>query len=248
MPARSPIGAFFADVKRGLLQLLLPNTCWACAAPLPERDRSFCAPCEWALRTDPFFACPRCGSTVGPHVPLEGGCIHCRDESFAFDAVVRVGTHDGLLRDMVLRLKQPGGDTLAEAVAGLLAEDLARKLAPLRPDCLVPVPLHWLRTFQRGFNQSAIIAGRVASVLGKPCRPRLLRRVRRTLPQTSQTGAQRRDNVRGAFLARPAADLAGKTLVLVDDVMTTGSTAHEAARALKALKPARIAVCVLARR
>lgn len=236
---------FLRDLQRGLLQLFLPNTCWICQQDVPEADESFCVSCLGALTTDPFGSCPRCGGTVGPYVPLVPGCVHCRDESFAFDGVVRLGPYDGLLRAAILRMKS--GEALAEALSLVIAQHLAPAIAPWRPDLVVPVPLHWLRYLHRGFNQSEILARNLADKLGIPCRPRLLRRVRRTLSQTSRTPAQRRENVRAAFAARRDPAVEGRTVLLVDDVLTTGATAHNAAQALRTLKPARVHVCVLAR-
>lgn len=238
---------FFRDLTQGFLQLLVPNTCWVCERHLPDEQRSFCEFCHVALTTDPFPSCWRCGASVGPHVPLEEGCIHCHQETYAFDRVFRFGVYDGLLRETVLRLKQPGGEDLAEAVAVLFAQRLAPIVSPFNPDVILPVPLHWLRYLRRGFNQSETLARALAGELGKPCRPRLLRRIRHTPKQTTQTPAQRRENVKKAFLARSGASLEGKTVVLVDDVLTTGATANEAAGALGLLKPKLIIVCILVR-
>jgi ComF family protein len=116
----------------------------------------------------------------------------------------------------------------------------------LQPEVIVPVPLHWQRRWSRGFNQSEELARALARELKIPCRPAALRRTRATPLQTTSTIAQRRANVRGAFAARDVKDIAGKTVVLVDDVMTSGATASEAARALRTLKPVRIIVAVLA--
>ena len=73
---------FLRDLKRGLLQLVLPNTCWVCETPLPDRDEPFCQACSQALTTDPHLACPRCGSTVGPFVPLDEGCTQRDDAAY----------------------------------------------------------------------------------------------------------------------------------------------------------------------
>jgi ComF family protein len=117
----------------------------------------------------------------------------------------------------------------------------------LQVEVVVPVPLYWLRRLTRGYNQSAAVAGGVARVLGLPCRPRWLRRVRNTPKQVGQSLAARQENVRGAFRARRRAPLAGRSVLLVDDVMTTGATLGEAARALRAAGAARVAVAALAR-
>jgi ComF family protein len=244
------MAGFLRNLAQGVGQLFLPNTCWVCEQPLPLQSLSFCADCHRELTSDPFAACPRCGSTVGAYVDVEGGCTSCRGDEFHFDGVLRLGVYDGKLRDVILRLKQDTGENLAEAIAPLFAEHLAAALAGLagrQPDVVAPIPLHWLRYWQRGFNQSEVLARALAQKLGKLCRPRLLRRVRRTPPQTSQTPAQRRENVRGAFALRRTLDLEGKTVLLVDDVLTTGATCSEAAKTLRPLRPAKIFACVLAK-
>jgi predicted amidophosphoribosyltransferase len=105
----------------------------------------------------------------------------------------------------------------------------------------------WWRHWQRGYNQSEALARALARRLGVPCRPRWLRRVRHTPHQTQQPPSARAGNVRDAFRARRGAPVTGATVLLVDDVLTTGSTASEAARALRAAGAARVVAGVLAR-
>ena len=159
-----------------------------------------------------------------------------------------MGPYQELLRDVILRLKNSRHETLAEIIGNLWAYHLAPRLRDLSPQVVVPVPLHWTRRYwERGFNQSEILARCLAKSLQIPCYPHCLRRLRRTPRQTQQeTPAARYENVRGAFKARSRYSLTGKSVLLVDDVLTTGATANEAARALRVLKPARIMVVVLA--
>jgi ComF family protein len=240
------------DIARGLLDLVYPPICWVCEVLQPRLDDGVCPPCLHKITHDPHPTCPRCSSTVGPHVHMEGGCIHCRDVSFAFDQALRLGPYhqhtpaENLLRAVILRMKHKGGQGLADVIGRLWGRTMAPRLNVLRPDLVVPVPLHWQRRWSRGFNQSEALARALARELKVICRPPVLRRTRATPLQTTSTIAQRRENVRGAFAARQAKDVAGKTVVLVDDVMTSGATASEAARALRTLKPARIVVAVLA--
>jgi ComF family protein len=114
-------------------------------------------------------------------------------------------------------------------------------------DVVIPVPLHWWRRFRRGYNQSEALASRLAYRMRLPCRPGWLRRIRHTPQQTAQTPSERRENVRGAFRARSWARLRGKVVLLVDDVLTTGTTCNEAARALRGAGAAQVVVAVLAR-
>jgi ComF family protein len=233
-------------LTRGFLHLIYPGTCWVCGQFLAEEQAGFCESCRSALTHEPHPTCPRCASSVGPFVDLEGGCTRCRAESFAFDQSLRLGPYEGLLRDVVLRQKHAHGEGLAEIVGKLWAEHLGDRLRHLKADVVIPVPLHWRKHLTRGYNQSQAMARELAAALGIPCKPRWLRRIRHTQPQTEQTPAARRENVRDAFRARTGLSLQGKTVLLVDDVMTTGSTASEAARALKATRPARVIVAVLA--
>jgi ComF family protein len=235
------------DLLNGFIQLIYPNTCWVCANFMPEAQQRVCSSCLPRLTIDPYPTCPRCSSTVGPHLVLGDGCPECRDVSFAFAGAFRMAPYEGLLRDVILRMKHRSGEDLAEVIGALWAKKMAPRLAPLAPEVVIPIPLHWTRRWQRGFNQSEILAAALAKALGKPCWSRALRRVRRTETQTAQpSGSARRENVKHAFKACRGYDLKGKAVLLVDDVLTTGATAHEASRALAVHKPRSIHVVVLA--
>jgi ComF family protein len=236
-----------ATLARGLLQIFYPNLCWICRQPISPEQQSFCTSCREALCSDPRPNCPRCAATVGPYAELETGCPACRKEGFVFDRAVRLGPYEGPLRDVIVRMKHPLGQSLAEIVAAEWATRVLEKLRPLAIDDVVPVPLHWWRRWQRGYNQSDALASAMARVLQRPCHPYGLRRLRKTAKQVGLSTSQRRANVRGAFVARRTLSLTGKNVLLVDDVMTTGSTAHEAARALREAGAVRIVVAVLAR-
>src|SRR5438105_15952474 len=136
-------------LNRGLLELLYPGACWACAQPLPPGHVHFCAACHAALTADPLPTCPRCASTVGPFVNLRDGCTQCRDTPFAFERAHRLGPYDGLLRDLVLRLKRQSGDGLAEVLGELWADQAGSALRATGADVVIPVPLHWWRRLTR---------------------------------------------------------------------------------------------------
>jgi len=197
--------------------------------------------------TDPNPSCERCAATVGPYVNTADGCPRCRGESFAFDGALRLGTYEGPLREVILRLKHAHNEGLAEIVAAAWAERSLDKLHPLSIASVVPVPLHWWRRWQRGYNQSEALARTLAQSLGVPCQTHAVRRVRRTVSQANLSLPAGRENVRGASGARRGGTLGRKTVLLVDDVMTTGRTVHEVARELRNGGAGRVIVAMLAR-
>src|SRR5262249_35832844 len=172
------------ELARGLVGLLYPTLCWVCGSAIAPDQVDFCAACRHTLTIDPHATCPRCASTVGPHVDVSKGCVSCRDLSLFFDRAVRLGPYEGLLRDVVLRMKHQAGEGLAEVVGRLWAEQAQSSLRALKVDVVIPVPLHWWRQWTRGHNQSAALAYALAGKLSLPCRPRWLRRVRATAMQT----------------------------------------------------------------
>ncbi len=235
------------ELFQGALQLIFPAVCGACNRSLTADESNFCSECRSALTTDPFSTCPFCAATIGSHASVQDGCPQCRASHFHFERALRLGPYEGLLREVILRLKNRDGETLAELIGELWAEHAAARLRDFAADVVIPVPLHWWRRWHRGYNQSETLAIMLASRLRVPCRPGWLRRIRHTPQQTSQTPAERKENVRGAFRARSWAPLRGKKVLLVDDVLTTGSTCHEAARALRKAGAVQVAVAVLAR-
>jgi ComF family protein len=236
------------ELGRGLLQIFYPNMCWVCGQSIAQDKHAFCDSCHDAVFLDSQAVCPICAATVGPFANIDHGCLACRNQHFAFDRAVRLGPYAGALRDVILRLKHGHAEGLAELVA---AEWAKRAVEPLRAcavQCVVPVPLHWWRRWQRGYNQSEVLARALAAALKVPLHCRGLRRIKRTVMQSRLPSATaKRENVRGAFMARRSLNCAGQTVLLVDDVLTTGSTAHEAARTLRQAGAGRVVVAALAR-
>jgi ComF family protein len=231
----------------GLLQLVYPGYCLLCAGRLDPERGHFCPACEAGLFVDPLRSCPRCAATVGPFTVSSAGCSVCRTELFSFDAAVRLGPYEGVRQEAVLRMKHHTGEGLAEVLGDRWAERVASRLEGLRVEAVVPVPLHWWRRWRRGYNQSAALAWGLANRLGLAFHPWALRRIRFTPSQTQQTREGRRENVRSAFRARRGTVFAGRNVLIVDDVMTTGATASEAALALKNAGAGRVVVAALTR-
>jgi ComF family protein len=233
------------DLFRGFVDLIYPAACLHCGAALGENVRDLCPDCRAALLDDPHATCPRCASTLGPNLPAADHCTKCRNQSFAFDRAVRLGPYEGLRREVILKLKHSANEGLAEVVGEAWA---AERIAVIRNhgiDAVVPVPLHWRRRWTRGYNQAESLAAAWAKALDVPIQRRWLKRIRPTPLQTTLSATARRDNVYGAFRAARTAKLRGAVVLLVDDVMTTGATANEAAKALKKGGAARVIVAAL---
>jgi ComF family protein len=233
--------------SHGLLQIVYPATCLACGGSPEQYQDRLCSSCRHLLANLNTQVCPRCAATVGPYVELEDGCTHCRKLSFPFERVLRLGPYSGALREAVLRTKHLAGEDLAEALGQLWADVSFKEFQALGVQAVVPVPLHWFKRWKRGYNQSEALAQPLAAKLGLPCLKRCLRRTRYTSQQTQPSVVNRLSNVHNAFKARIPGKLRKKSLLLVDDVFTSGSTASEAAKALKRGGAGKIIVAVLAR-
>ena len=173
----------------------------------------------------------------------QGRCALCRSGRRGFDAAYCFGSYEGILREWIHLYKYARIKPMARPLGNLLAEVVP---PDERYDAIVPVPLHWLREWRRGFNQSEVLARGLGRRLGLPVIA-ALRRVRSTQVQAGLSNTARRQNVAQAFRPRRGRSVTGKRILLIDDVMTTGATAAACALALKRAGAAQVALVTVAR-
>jgi ComF family protein len=222
----------------GLLDLVLPRHCLVSGRPLQCEEPGCVAPevLRQAKLTGADY-CSRCGARAGEGVGVIRGCGRCEDfrEGFSCAEICSAGDYEGVLRELCIALKFRGERQAAPLLAQFVIQQVFdRGFAP-RVDAVVVVPLHALRQWRRGFNQTELMAVSVARALEKPLWASALKRTRGTRPQSELSAAQRKSNVEGAMAVRRkfARRVEGKSLLLLDDVMTTGATLREAALVLK---------------
>ncbi len=223
--------------------LTIPGLCWLCRMPLACPAWGICSRCSAAL--SPSSCCERCGLPAAQGVTQ---CGRCLQNPPPWDKLIFVTDYQPPLNSLIHRLKFTGATALAPALARLI---LLKVIAAVRagsvpkPEAIVCVPLHSRRAWRRGFNQSALLAAPLARWLQCDYQHAAVRRVRATATQHELSARLRRGNLKGAF--RVEFPVAGRHMVIVDDVVTTGSTVAEIARLLKKQGAATIQVWCLCR-
>jgi ComF family protein len=224
-----------------VLDFALPPRCSGCGTIVGE-VHSFCPDCWKQIEFLGETGCQTCGLPLQATEASTCGVCLARPPRIARTRAAVA--YDELSRTLAIRLKY--GRKVA------IARTMARYMAPLVASSdddrlLIPVPLHRTRLWQRGFNQSALVAGELSRRLKIRTDPFALRRARRTPPLKGMSPLQRRKTVAGAFRVTGKSAIAGKTVILIDDVLTTGSTAEACARALKRAGAARVELITWAR-
>ncbi|MHC4877144.1 MAG: ComF family protein [Planctomycetota bacterium] len=242
-------------VATPLIDLVLPPVCAFCGEYHGGADRSqsgdqivcLCDQCVGSFLKDERDACVRCGQPVGPHSPdTTKGCVICRPKRQRYKEVIRLGTYEDELRNAVIRSKSRGTEALAASLAELLHREHSERLQSVKADLIVPVPQFWLHWFTRPHHSALTIAETLSRRLRVPLRDNLVRKVRRTPDQSSLPRSDRLRNLQRAFRVSSPRKLSGKRVLVVDDILTTGSTANEMARALRAAGAKYVAVAVVA--
>jgi ComF family protein len=239
----SPRPLSLSSFVGGMLALLFPPRCHTCRIAGPSHpDRQLCPHCldQVIPYSGPYCRC--CGRSLatgtGPDERLCGDCLRTPPP---FDSARSLLCYGPPVSTLLHRLKFHGDTAAARVLAGL------GSLEPVSCDLIIPVPLHRSRLQSRGLNQSLVLARRFFPAERDKIVVDLLVRQKKTIPQTGLDGIQRRRNLKGAFAVAHPEAVRGRTVLVVDDVFTTGTTLAECSRTLKAAGAAQVHVWTVAR-
>ncbi len=240
-------GNFQNWLNRGLA-LLYPEVCQLCQAePATPREGFVGRQCWSQVRfiRPPF--CQRCGLPFAGDLTTAFVCTNCQEMKLHFTSARSAVVAKTVVLEAIHRFKYSRALWFENFLAGLLVREAAPALRGQGWDWLVPVPLHPLKQREREFNQSALLARHLSRAASVPCGEAILRRAKPTATQTHLKRDARAENMRSAFVVRSGVRLAGRRIVLLDDVFTTGATTNDCARALRAAGADEVCVWTVAR-
>lgn len=211
-------------VLSGALDLIYPPHCVICRE---AGEGYLCPACTEKIDLIVPPVCRKCGTPCERYT-----CGECEGREYAFECARSAGIFDGVLRDAIHALKYGNHIVMVEPLARIMIDAFPSTYFARAVDVLVPIPIHFSRMVDRGFNQSEELAKELARRVGLPVEASVLRKRRKTKHQVELPFDARAINVRGSFAARHAEKIRGRRVLLVDDVFTTGSTLDEAARVL----------------
>jgi len=228
------------NLLRNFIDIIYPPRCPICGdfflnekTAIEDKAILFCRACfaDFQMVTSPL--CPVCGMPFVSRVGEDHLCEECLRKRPFYEAASAAYIYDGALMEAIHQFKYGSKSFLADSLGPLLAQFAQTWLTESNEYLTIPVPLHVKRLRERGFNQSLLLARHVAEQLNTELDFLTLRRIKYTSPQTGLGKDKRRKNVRKAFEIIDPGAVKGKTVLLVDDVFTTGNTLNECARALK---------------
>ncbi|MFA5635868.1 MAG: ComF family protein [Anaerovoracaceae bacterium] len=236
------------ELWSSLLDLVYPSNiyCINCGRPIDDRfPYSLCPFCVRSIRWANKATCQSCGKPMSVQTDT-GICSECTKECRKFDRGYTCVHYGMAERQLIHQLKYKDKDYLADYLAELMHERIDAE--KLEPDLVVPVPMHKSKERRRGYNQAGLLAKHIAGRLGKPYFSRLLTRTSDTTPMSGLSAEQRKKNVQDVFTVAKWVQITiyDKTILLVDDVFTTGSTTEACSQALKAAGARKVYVLTFA--
>ena len=249
--------------SRNFVSLIFPSACLGCEKELPsdvsEQDAGnlpvsfiywqqshWCSACWQKLALRTADRCPKCSAVLSKPNPYPDGCVYCHGSDLRFDHAWSVGNYQGLLQELVVRMKNQHDEALAVQLGRLLGYELL-SAGWDEFDRLIAVPTHWWRKLRRAFHAADILCEVISQQLGIPSARYGVVCQRPTQKQGMLSTQGRFANVKGAFAVHPKSDFSGQRVLVVDDVMTSGATTGEVARILKRQNAAAVCVAVVAR-
>jgi len=219
---------------------LVPGTCILCSAD-SHRRRDLCLPCEREL---PWLgaSCERCAYPMGNSAELCGRCLQSPP---SFNHTTALWHYQGPVQHLISQFKYQHRTSYGRVMSELLTEALRQRSAP-PPELIAAVPMHWRRRWQRGGNHCDKLAEILAKALDVPVLTGL-RRVTHGPTQQGLSARERQRNLKGAFTLKPGVNIEGKSIALVDDVLTTGATAEAISNTLRRAGAREVRVWCLAR-
>lgn len=227
----TPVLTSIGDFCGILLNLLYPQNCLVCSRKINDlKAPAICGNCGDRIKINP-----------------ETSFVKPDSEDFAFDCAFYATAYDDVVKKCICLLKYDGKTQLADFLGKLMRDFAVKNITADEIDIIVPVPLHPVKLRERQFNQSEMLAAHLARKMNKKVVRDRVRRIKYTAPQTELKKDERLRNVKGAFLVRKGSGFNEKTVLLVDDVLTTGATMHECAKALKDAGAKKVVALALAR-
>ncbi len=224
---------------------LITTRCPICSTLTENDGNALCPTCAENIAPRTGGYCPQCGDIFGDHDTPVTICGSCRTSPPSWDHLYFHNIHADTLRDLILSYKFNNGIGRTNLLSQLALEAFYKDDTRI-PDAIIPVPLHTKRLLWRGYNQSTEIALALGKALDRPVLKKGLIRTRHTIPQTKLDKVERQENMRNAFMADIEA-VEGKTILIVDDVYTTGATLRECTKTLRRAGVTGVDVLVLAR-
>ena len=233
---------------QALIDFFFPPRCPFCGESREEKNPSgICSSCFGQIRAVAHPRCPRCGVGFTSDLGEDHLCSDCLRGDGHFTKARALAHYEGLMPAILAQFKYRGHSRLAKPLGDLLADyrEPGFNFADYR--LVIPVPLHPRRLRQRGFNQSLLLARRISRRYSLVLDFQTLQRIRPTIPQTELSAAERQKNIRGAFAVSTPQAVNEKTVLLIDDVFTTGATVEECAKVLLKSGADQVDVLTLAR-
>lgn len=210
------------------LAVFFPAFCVGCNNEMPPGDNWICSDCNRAILPVNMQICPSCKKITNSG----RYCQKCKKDKYLKGVVCAIYYEEGPAREMVHNFKYNGVTSLGENLANFMANSLTKNQLIITNSYLTFVPLHYRRKAQRGYNQAEILARLIGQKTGLKVLD-LLKKIKITPRQAQLSGAKRRKNLSGVFVLKKGIDIKNKKIIIIDDVMTTGSTLEECARILR---------------